>query len=167
MDDSVFKVFREINRQHFHEIWEKAQSGQLQELSEEEQSLGKIMLDHSDKYFNQFEFADTLADHEYDPGSEVNPFLHVTLHAIAEKQIEDRDPIEAFQFYNAMLRKKCSPHEAVHLLSTILVRFIFQILKEKKPFPLETYRKTLKELKPRNPKKINQLLEDIPFDKNQ
>jgi len=161
MDDSIFKVFREIHRQHFHEVWEKAQSGQLQDLTEEEQRLGKIMLDHSDKYFHQFEFADALADHEYDPESEVNPFLHVTLHAIAEKQVEDRDPIEAFQFYNAMLRKKCSPHEAVHLLSTILVKFIFQILKQKKPFPLETYRKTLKELKSRNAKKISRLVEDI------
>jgi hypothetical protein len=167
MDDSVFKTFREINRKHFHEIWEKAQSGQLQDLTEEEQRLGKIMLDHSNKYFHQFEFADALADHEYDPGSEVNPFLHVTLHAIAEKQVEDRDPIEAFQFYNAMLRKKCSPHEAIHLLSSILVKFIFQILKEKKPFPLESYRKILKEYKSRKPEKIHQLLENIQFDKKQ
>ena len=167
MDDSVLKTFREINRQHFHEIWEKAQSGQLQDLSEEDQRLGKIMLDHSDKYFHHFEFADALADHEYDPESEVNPFLHVTLHAIAEKQIEDRNPIEAFQFYNAMLRKKCSRHEAIHLLSTILIKFIFQVLRERKPFPLETYCKTLKEFKSRNPKKIDQLLEDIQFDKKQ
>ena len=167
MDDSVLKALREINRQHFHEIWEKAQSGQLQDLIEEEQRLGKIMLEHSDEYFHQFEFADALADHEYDPGSEVNPFLHVTLHAIAEKQVEDRDPIEVYQFYNAMLRNKCNQHEAIHLLSTILVKFIFQILKEKKPFPLETYRKTLKEFKSRNPKKIHRLVEDIQFDKNQ
>ncbi len=167
MDDSVLKTLREINRQHSHEIWEKAQSGQLQDLSEEEQRLRKIMLDHSDEYFHQFEFADVLADHEYDPGSEVNPFLHVTLHAIAEKQVEDRDPMEAFQFYIAMLRKKCSRHEAVHLLSTILVKFIFQILKEKKPFPLETYCKTLKKFKSQNSKKIHQLLEAIQFDKKQ
>jgi hypothetical protein len=164
MHDSVFGMLRGINRKHFHEIWKKAQSGELQGLTEEEQRLGKIMLDHSDEYFNQFEFADALADHEYDPESEVNPFLHVLLHAVAEKQVEDRDPIEAFQFYNAMLRNKCSRHEAIHLLNIILVKFIFQILKEKKPFPLESYRKILKEYKSRNPKKINKLVEDIQFD---
>ncbi len=164
MHDSVFGMLRGINRKHFHEIWKKAQSGELQGLTEEEQHLGKIMLDHSDEYFNQFEFADALADHEYDPETEVNPFLHVILHAIAEKQVEDRDPIEAFQFCNAMLRNKCSRHEAIHLLNIILVKFIFQILKEKKPFPLESYRKILKEYKSRNPKKINQLVEDIQFD---
>ena len=55
-------------------------------------------------------------------------------------------------------------HEAIHLLSSILVKFIFKILKEKTPFPLESYRKILKEYKSRNPKKINQLVEDIQFD---
>ena len=164
MDDSVFETLRGINRKHFYDIWKKAQSGELQDLTEEEQRLGKIMLDHSDEYFNQFEFADALADHEYDPETEVNPFLHVVLHAVAEKQVEDREPIEAFQFYNAMLRNKCSRHEAIHLLDTILVKFIFHVLKEKKPFPLESYRKILKEYKSRNPKKIHQLVEDIQFD---
>jgi len=164
MDDSVFGTLRGINRKHFHEIWKKAQSGELQALTEEEQRLGKIMLDHSDEYFNQFEFADALADHEYDTETGVNPFLHVTLHVIAEKQVEDRDPIEAFQFYNAMLRNKCNRHEAIHLLNIILVKFIFQILKDKVPFPLDKYRKILKEYKSRNPKKINRLIEDIQFD---
>ena len=164
MDDSVFETLRGINRKHFHEIWKKAQSGKLQDLTEEEQRLGKIMLEHSDEYFNQFEFADALADHEYDPETEVNPFLHVILHAVAEKQVEDRDPIEAFQFYNAMLRKKCNRHEAIHLLSSILVKFIFQILKDKKPFPLESYCKILKEYKSRSPKKIHRLVEDNQFD---
>ncbi|MEW6376629.1 MAG: DUF1841 family protein [Thermodesulfobacteriota bacterium] len=167
MDDSIFKTFREINREHFHEIWKKAQNGELQSLTEEEQRLGKIMLDHSDEYFNQFEFADTLANHEYDPETEVNPFLHVTLHAIAEKQVQDPNPIEAFQFYNAMLKNKWSRHEAIHLLSNILIRFIFYILKEEKPFPLDRYCKILKEFKSRKPGKIAQLLEDIQIDENQ
>jgi len=167
MDNSAFETLRGINRKHFHEIWKKAQSGELQGLTEEEQRLGKIMLDHSDEYFNQFEFADALADHEYNPETEANPFLHVTLHAIAEKQVQDRNPIEAFQFYNAMLRNKCSRHEAIHLLNIILVKFIFQILKEKKPSPLESYCKILKEYKSRNPKKINRLVEDIQFDEKQ
>jgi hypothetical protein len=164
MDDFVFETLRGINRKHFHEIWKKAQGGELQGLAEEEQRLEKIMLDHSDEYFNQFEFADALANHEYDPETEVNPFLHVTLHTIAEKQIEDRDPIEAFQFFNAMVRNRCSEHEAIHLLSIILIKFIFHMLKDKKPFPLESYRKILKEFKSRNPKKINRLIDDIQFD---
>jgi len=167
MDDSIFETLREINREHFHEIWKKARNGELQDLDEEEQRLGKIMLDHSDEYFNQFEFADAMAGHKYNPESEVNPFLHVTLHAVAEKQIQGRDPIEAFQFYNAMVRKKCSRHEAIHLLSIILVKFIFQTLNGNTPFPLDSYCKILKEYKSRNPKKIDQLFENIQTDEKQ
>jgi hypothetical protein len=160
-DNFVFETLRGANRKHLHEIWKKAKSGELEGLTEEEERLGKIMVEHSDEYFNQFEFADALGEHEFDPETEVNPFLHVTLHAIAEKQIKDHDPIEAFQFYNAMLGNKSSRHEAVHLLSIILVKFIFQTFKEKMPFPLDNYRKILKELKSRNPKKIKELVEKI------
>jgi tetratricopeptide (TPR) repeat protein len=97
----------------------------------------------------------------------VNPFLHVTLHAIAEKQVQDRNPIEVFQFYNAMLRNKCSRHEAIHLVNIILVKFIFQTLKGKVPFPLDSYRKMLKEYKSRRPEKIDRLIEGIEFDEGQ
>jgi len=159
MRDSLYRELRTVNRKRFHEIWKNAQKGNLETLNEEDKRLAKIMLDHSDQYFNQFEFADAMAEHEYDPETEVNPFLHVTLHAIAEKQIEDRDPIEAFQFYNAMLKNKCSRDEAIHLLVNILVKFLFRTLKEKVDFPLDSYCKALVEYKSRRPKKIIRLLE--------
>lgn len=163
MIDSIFEVFRKVNREHFHRIWRRAQKRELESLTEEEQRLAKIMLDHSDEYFNQFEFADVLADREFDPESEANPFLHVTLHAVAEKQVQDRNPIEAFQFYNAMLRNKCSRHEALHLLMTILLKFLFPIMKQKRgQFHIETYSKLLKKYKSRKPEKIFELLESEP-----
>lgn len=157
--DAVFKELRQLNRQHFHYLWRKANNGELEGLTEEEQRLAKIMLAHSDEYFNQFEFADTLADRQFHPESEVNPFLHVTLHAVAEKQVEDRNPMEAFQFYNAMLKNKCSRHEAIHLLMTILIKFLFPVLKEGVEFDLDGYRKLLKIYKSRNPDKIIRLLD--------
>ncbi len=162
MIDPLFKLFREVNREHLHTIWQKAQTGDREGLGEEEQQLAKIMLDHSDEYFNQFEFADVLADREFDPESEVNPFLHITLHAIAEKQVQDRDPIEAFQFYNAMLKNKCTRHEAIHLLAAILIKFIFPVLKERVRFSLDGYRNLLKKYKSRRPEKIFDLLEKEP-----
>ena len=162
MAESLFEALREVNRKHFHEIWERAKNGELQDLTQEEQALGKIMLDHSDEYFNQFEFADAMSDHEYDPDNEVNPFLHVTLHTVAENQIQNRDPIEAFQFYNAMLRNKCSRHETIHLLMTILIKFLFPVLKGEGIFPLKEYREFLKMCKFRKPDKIARLLQDEP-----
>jgi hypothetical protein len=160
--DSAFGAFRQANRQHLHNIWQRAQSGRLDGLSEEERRLAEVMLAHSDEYFNQFEFADVLADHEFDPESEVNPFMHVALHALLEKQVKDHEPIEALQFYNAMLRNKCPAHEAIHLLMGILLKFLFPILKKRSRFDLDGYRKLLKIYKTRKPDKIIAFLESEP-----
>ena len=102
------------------------------------------MLQHSEEYFNQFEFADVVADREFDPETEANPFLHITLHAVIEKQLKDRDPIEAFQFYNAMIKNKCTRHEALHLLMTILLKFLFPMLKTQRTLPPNRYPELLK-----------------------
>lgn len=160
--DSAFEAFRKANREHIHHIWRRAQSGQLDGLDEEERRLGEIMLAHSDEYFNQFEFADVLADREFKPESEVNPFMHVTLHAVLEKQVKDHEPIEALQFYNAMLRNKCSAHEAIHLLMGILLRFLFPIFQKRSRFDLDGYRKLLKIYKTRKPEKIIAFLDSEP-----
>lgn len=160
--DSAFEAFRQANRQHLHNIWRRAQSGHLDGLSEEEGRLAEVMLAHSDEYFNQFEFADVLVDREFNPEGEVNPFMHVALHALLEKQVKDHEPIEALQFYNAMLRNKCTAHEATHLLMGILLKFLFPILKNRSRFDLDGYRRLLKIYKTRKPDKIIAFLESEP-----
>jgi len=160
--DSAFDAFRQANRQHLHDIWRRAQSGRLDGLSEEEGRLAEVMLAHSDEYFNQFEFADVLADHEFNPEGEVNPFMHVALHALLEKQVRDHEPIEALQSYNAMLRNKCTEHEAIHLLMGILLKFLFPILTRRDRFDLDGYRKLLKIYKTRKPDRIAAFLESEP-----
>lgn len=160
--DSAFEALRQANREHFHTIWRRAQNGQLDGLSEEERRLAEIMLAHSDEYSNQFEFADVLADREFNPESEVNPFMHVALHALLEKQVKDHEPIEALQFYNAMLRNRCTAHDAIHLLMAILVKFLSPIFKKRSRFDLDGYRKLLKIYKTRKPDKIIALLDSEP-----
>lgn len=160
--DSAFEAFRQANWEHLYSIWRKAQDGQLDRLSEEERQLAEIMLAHSDEYFNQFEFADVLADRDFNPESEVNPFMHVALHALLEKQVKDHEPIEALQFYNAMLKNKCSAHEAIHLLMAVLLKFLFPIFKKRSRFDVDGYRKFLRIYKTRKPDKIMPLLESEP-----
>lgn len=160
--DSAFEAFRQANREYLYSIWRKAQDGKLDGLNDEERQLAKIMLDHSDEYFNQFEFADVLADHEFDPKSEGNPFVHVALHALLENQLKDHEPIEALQFYNAMLKNRCSAHEAIHLLMAILLKFLFPVFKKRGRFDLNGYRKLLRIYKLRKPDKILALLESEP-----
>ena len=120
MKDEMISDLRRLNREHIHMIWQVAKSGDLDVLDGEERRIGEVMLEHQDEYFNQFEMADVLGDHEFDPESETDPFLHITFHTIVENQLDAREPVEAYQFYNSMRKKKVSRHDAIHLIGAIL-----------------------------------------------
>jgi hypothetical protein len=81
------------------------------------------------------------------------------MHAIAETQLENRDPIEVYQFYNAMRKKKTSRHDAVHLIGLVLAPLLWKTLQEQRPFDLEEYRSLLKKLKYVKPGKIFDLID--------
>lgn len=153
MKDDIFKDMKTMSREGFQAIWESAKKGALDGLSSEDRKMAEIMLDH-EEFHNQFEIADLLSEHEYDPEREVNPFLHVTLHALTETQLENRDPIEVFQFYNAMRKKNASHHEAIHLIGIVFTPLMFDTIRGKKPFDLEEYRSRLKKMKALKPEKI-------------
>ena len=153
MKDDILKDLKKLTGERHQAIWESAKKGELHGLSPEDRKIAEIMLAH-EEFHNQFEIADLLSEHEYDPEREVNPFLHVTLHAITETQLENRDPIEVFQFYNAMRKKKASHHEAMHLIGVVFTPLMFDTIRGKKPFDLEEYRSRLKKFKALNPEKI-------------
>jgi hypothetical protein len=163
MDEEIRKLLRQVSRKDMYDLWESAKEGDFEDLTDEEERIAKIMLDHQDEFYNQFEFADLTYDHEYDPDTEYDPFLHVTIHSTVQAQLELKDPIEAVQFYNAMRKKKYSHHDAIHLIGQILICLIFDVMKYKRPFDLETYKKLLKKYKTRNPEKLMDSLENDPL----
>lgn len=159
----MFSLHRLADRQLLHRIWLKARKGNVDALNVEERLLAEIMLDHEDEFFNQFELSDVIGEHEFDPQSETDPFKQVALHAVVENQLKNRDPVEAIQFYNVMRRKKCSHHEATHLLGAILLHILVPVLEHKRGrFELDGYRRLLKKFKSRRPEKIMKLLEKEP-----
>ena len=89
--------------------------------------------------------------------------LSDTLQPVVFGQLDQNDPLEVVEFFNAMRRQKYSRHEAVHLIGQILGNFVFDVLENQKPFDLETYRKLLTKYKARDPKKLMDLLEDEPL----
>ena len=158
MEEELRQELKRLTGKRNRVVWEIAKTRDLSGLSAEDKKLAEIMLDH-EEFHNQFEIADVLSDHEYDPDKETNPFLHVTMHAIAETQLENRDPIEVYQFYNAMRKKKASHHDAVHLIGVVLAPLIWKTLREQRAFDLGEYRSQLKKLKYRKPGKIFDLIE--------
>ena len=164
MNEDIFAQMRELNRQSMQKIWQLAKTDQLDVLSEEDKQLGEIMLQHQDEFFNQFEFADVIGDYDFDPKSEVNPFLHVMIHSIVENQLQLKDPIEAYQFYNSMRRKKLSHHDTIHLIGSILVPLLFHSMKIKKQFDRNLYNRLLKKYMDIKPDKISAAVnKDLSF----
>jgi len=157
----VQDILRSIKtRERFHDIWELAKAGHTAELNSEEQKLARIMLEHKDDFHNKFEFADVMAEHDFIPGQETNPFLHIVLHLIIENQLEQRDPIEVYQFYLSMRKKKADQHEAIHLASRIFVHYLFDSLKYQRPFDNEGYVNSLIRMKDKKPEKIWSVMEN-------
>lgn len=159
MKDQAYKLFRSANREHLHFLWERAKNNDLENLTDEDKRLAEAMLLHEDEFFNIFEFADVLHDREFDPDTDVNPFLHITIHTVVENQLAAKDPIEVFQFYNAMRKKKCSHHDTIHLIGAIFVPLMFDTMKNKVPFDNKRYVSLLKKYKSRKPDKIRALLD--------
>ncbi len=127
-----------------HTIWQAANKNDLEHLDDEERLFAKIMLEHKDQYYNEFEHADLLEDYEFDPETETNPFLHIIIHSVVETQLQEKDPIETYQFFNAMMNKRANRHDVLHIIGYIFTHFLFPILKEGKPFDEEMYIKALK-----------------------
>jgi len=159
MEDQTLKLFRSANREHLHFLWEKAKNNDLDGLGDEDRRLAEAMLMHEDEFFNIFEFADVLHDRKFDPDTDVNPFLHITIHTAVENQLAAKDPIEVFQFYNAMRKKKCSHHDTIHLIGAILMPLMFDTMKNLTPFDHKRYVSLLKKYKLRKPDKIWALLD--------
>jgi len=162
MTDEMFLSMRKLSREQFHSIWEIAKTGELDVLPKADRRVAKIMLEHQDEYFTQFEMADLTHEHDFDPDSEENPFLHIALHQVVENQMEDRDPIEVFQFYNSLRKKKVSRHEIIHLIAMMLAPLVFSVIQQKREFDLETYVSLLRKYKGRKPEKIWARLDKEP-----
>lgn len=157
--DNDLKELKRLNREQIHGIWEIAKSGQLNLLPEEKKKYAEVMLEHKEQYFNQFEVADLTYDHDYDPDSEENPFLHIALHVTVENQLEAKEPIEVYQFYNSMRKRRLSHHETVHLVAAVLAPLIFAALQQRKTPDLDLYKSLLKKYKGKRPEKIWALMD--------
>jgi len=154
MNQSFEDINKKASREHLHKIWQAAKKGELDDLDSEEKLLAEIMSEHDDEFHNDFEFADVAHERDYDPDSEVNPFLHIIFHSIVENQLKEKDPIEVYQFYNAMLRKKMARHDIIHLIGRLVANFIFRMMHQKIEMDLVAYKSILKRCKNTNPGKV-------------
>jgi hypothetical protein len=143
--DPLFSTaLREISRNQIAEIWRRGQHEEP--LSEEDQSFYAAMLAHPE-YHEVWQQAAELSGQEVQIGG-MNPFLHIALHSVIERQVVAHGPPEVAQ---SLFRLTCAGldrHEAVHLIASVWIELMGQTLREQQPFPLETYRRRLRALRP-------------------
>ena len=163
MDEEIRKALELVSRDQMSEIWLKAKGRDFEGLDDETLRIAKIMVEHEDEVFKQLEYAHLNYDPDQDPETEYDPYLHITIHAIVEAQLELGDPIEVVQFFNAMCQKKYGRHDAIHLVGQILIYLIFEMSEYQKPFDLDTYRKLLDKYKTCDPEALMDLLENEPL----
>jgi hypothetical protein len=155
MDKRFDDLLQKASRHHMHAIWQAAKNNAFDGMDDDEVQIANIMMEHKDQYYNEFEFADVLDDYKFDPESgETNPFLHIVFHGIIENQLRDKDPIETYQFFNAMRNKRANRHDAIHMLGSIFVYFLFPALKNLVPFDEDEYRRVLKILTIKKPEAV-------------
>ena len=103
------KLQRMLFRQNIHRIWCMVQSGRRNELSEADNNLAEILVDH-EEYGDHFENTDILDGREYEAGAAFNPFLHISTHRMVEDQLLADSPVEAALFCETMEGRGFSRH---------------------------------------------------------
>jgi len=69
----------------------------------------------------------------------INPVLHILLEAVVERQVQDENPPGAKETVDRLVKEGFSRHTARNAVASLLVPFIFNVLKEKEPFDVDGY----------------------------
>jgi hypothetical protein len=135
---------RQISRAAYADIWRRGISNEG--LTGEDAAFFQAMQQHPE-YLEYWERAAELAGREVLVNG-VNPYLHVAMHTVIERQIADRKPPEADQALFRLTRAGIERHEAMHQILQAFTQIFWEMLQKKTPFDMETYRRRLRAIKP-------------------
>jgi len=132
--------------------------GDYIDLSQEEQNLAMIILNHQE-YKEYFEDEDLVDGREYKEAEGFNPFLHISLHQMAEDQLASETPIEAALLCESIEKMGYSRHEGIHVIVMILIHLVFDAYKNNKLFDEKRYRRLLIKCKKVKPSEMQDVVE--------
>jgi hypothetical protein len=131
------------NRARFFEIWQKAKSNLS--LEGEEALFAEIMLEHREHH-PLFNLGEPAMQIDFAGRRETNPFLHTSLHAVIEQQLNSKLPEETDQALLSLLAGGESRHDAIHRIGAILAQVIHDAVTRNKPIDEVHYISKLREL---------------------
>ena len=162
MADSFDKTFEHLRRQDskmtINKIWNLIKEGSYSELNQDEQKLAMIIMDHQE-YQEYFENDDLVDGREYKEAEGLDPFLHISLHQMAEDQIVSEKPVEAALLCEYIEAMGYSRHEAIHVITMILIHLIYDTYKNNKTFSEQRYKRLLVKCKKVKPSEMQDVVE--------
>jgi hypothetical protein len=153
------KLQRKLFRQTIHRIWLMVKTGRRDELSEADNNLAEILMNH-EEYRDHFENTEILDGREYEAGAKFNPFLHISTHRMVEDQLLADSPVETALFHETMERKGFSHHEIVHFVIMILLHVMYASASGNRPFNAARYKRLLTQCGEVEPAEIEKVIED-------
>jgi hypothetical protein len=153
------KLQRKLFRQNIHRIWSMVQSGRRDELSDADNNLAEILMEH-EEYGDHFENTDILDGREYEAGAAFNPFLHISTHRMVEDQLLADSPVEAALFCETMEGRGFSRHEVIHFIIMILLHVMYASSSDKRPFDAPRYKRLLTKCKNAEPSEMERIIEE-------
>lgn len=153
------KVQRMLFRRTVHWVWQMTKSGRRSELSDKDDQLADILLEH-EQYGGHFEDTRILDGGAYDKGMTFNPFLHISTHQMVEDQLSTDSPVEATLFCETMEDRGLSRHEAIHYIIMILLHVMHASASGKRPFDAARYRRLLSRCREVEPSEIDRVIEE-------
>jgi hypothetical protein len=162
MTDNFTETFENLKRQTFRKeinrIWNMLKEDKFSDLNQKEQKLAQIIMNHPE-YQEHFEDDDLLDGRAYTRENDFNPFLHISLHEMAEDQVASEAPVEAALLCEYIESKGYSRHEGIHVIMTVLINLIFASYENHKNFDEERYKNILSKCKKVNPKEIQNVIQ--------
>jgi hypothetical protein len=153
------KLQRKLFRQNIHHIWSMVQSGRRDELSEKDNNLAEILMEH-EEYGDHFENTDILDGREYEDGAAFNPFLHISTHRMVEDQLLADSPVEAAIFCETMEGRGFSRHDVIHFVIMILLHVMYASASGNRPFDATRYKRLLTKCKDVEPSEMEKIIEE-------
>ena len=153
------KLQRKLLRQNIHRIWSMVKSGRRDELSEADNYLAEILMEH-EEYSDHFENTEILDGREYEAGAKFNPFLHISTHRMVEDQLSADSPVETVLFCETMEAKGFSRHDAIHFIIMILLHVMYASASSNHPFDATRYKRLLTKCKKVDPAEMEKVIEE-------
>ena len=141
MGDRLKEVVH-LSREIVQSIWKRAARGES--LNVEERRIADILHDH-----RQYEISwmgdGTQVEEQLREGM-VNPFLHLHIHLIVEKQLREGDPPEVSEVASHLAACGMGRHEIIHSIGVVFLEEMYKMIRRRRTFDRGCYITGLKEL---------------------